>query len=96
MINNHTKNKMKAYLKLILFGSIGAFAGGLIWYVLIILTGWQVGIFAILVGLVVGVMTSIGGGIVHLRSIQVISVMLTLISLFFSEYFINRLSFSKK
>ena len=65
-----------------------AVVAGLVWYFFVTLTGWQIGIISILMGWVVGQGVVWGAG--HKRGIplQWVSVLLTLVAIFLSEYLI--------
>lgn len=77
------------YVRVILFGLLGALVGGLVWYLSVTITKWQLGIVAILVGLAVGWAVSYASRNEVAPSVAYISVLLTLIALFLSEYFID-------
>jgi len=70
-------------------GGLGcAVVAGLIWYFFVTLTGWQVGIIAILMGWLVGQGVVRGAGNKRGTALRWISVLLTLVAIFFSEYLI--------
>lgn len=66
----------------------GAIVASLIWYFFVTLTEWQIGIIAILMGWLVGQGVVWGAGHKRGTSLRWISVTLTLIAIFFSEYLI--------
>ena len=80
----HNPNMLMA----VMGGLAGAVAGGLIWYFFVILTDWQVGFIAMLMGLLVGLGVVRGAGRKTGRPLQWISVLLTVVAILFSEYLI--------
>ena len=66
----------------------GAVVAGLIWYFFVTLTGWQIGIIAILMGWLVGQGVVWGAGRKRGTPLQWISVLLTIVAILFSEYLI--------
>lgn len=69
-------------------GLAGAVVAGFIWYFFVTLTGWQIGIIAILMGWLVGQGVVWGAGHKRGTPLRWISVLLTLVAIFFSEYLI--------
>ncbi len=72
----------------LVFGLGAAVVAGFIWYFLVTLTGWQVGIVAILMGWLVGQGIVWGAGHKRGAPLQWISVLLTIVAILFSEYMI--------
>ena len=61
---------------------------GVIWYFFVTLTGWQLGIVSILMGWLVGQGVIWGAGRKRGKPLQWISVLLTVVAIFLSEYLI--------
>jgi hypothetical protein len=72
----------------LLAGLSGAALGAVVWYLLVRFTGWQVGIVAVLVGWLAGKGVVIGSGQKRGTNLQVLSVILTVIAMLASEYFV--------
>lgn len=72
----------------LLAGALGGVLGGFIWYLVVIAIQREIGYLAIGVGYLIGFATYFGAGRKRGRSIQAISALITLITLFTSEYFI--------
>ena len=81
--------KRNPYLGAIGLGLVGAIISSLIWFGFVVLTGWQFGIIAILVGILIGKGVLIGSGNKGGRDFQIISVILTAGAMLLSEYFIG-------
>lgn len=71
-----------------LVGLGAATVAGLIWYFFVTLTGWQFGFISILMGWLVGRGVVWGAGRQRGRPLQWMSVLLTIVAIFFSEYLI--------
>jgi len=82
--------RVNPVLGAVLLGSGAAFISMLIWYVTVVLTRWQIGIMAVAVGFLIGKAVVIGAGYKKGRKFQFIGFALTLISMFISEYMIER------
>jgi len=74
--------------KAFLVGLGAAAVAGLIWYLFVTLTGWEIGIIAILMGWLVGQGVVWGSGHKRGTPLQWMSVLLTIVAIFFSEYLI--------
>jgi hypothetical protein len=72
----------------VLTGLVGGAIGAIVWYLVVSFTGWQVGIVAIAVGWLVGQGVVLGAGRKRGYQLQVISVILTIIAMLASEYFV--------
>jgi hypothetical protein len=85
-INKTTKdiNYLMAVFLGIVFGILGAF----LWFIVVVLTKYQLGIVAIGVGFLVGYGVSIGAGKKKSLSLQIISMILAFISIIIGEYLI--------
>lgn len=71
-------------------GFIAAIATAVIWYLLVVLTKWQFGLLAMLVGFVVGQAVLYGSGRKGSLKLQIISAVLTLFGMALGEYLITR------
>ena len=74
--------------KAFLVGLGAAAVAGLIWYFFVTLTGWEIGIIAVLMGWLVGQGVVWGAGHKRGTPLQWISVLLTIIAIFASQYLI--------
>ena len=70
----------------ILLGIAAAVAGALIWYAIVALTNYQLGIAAVGVGYLVGLAVLFGAGKKRGPTLQVIAVVITLIAMVAGEY----------
>jgi len=77
------------YFSAIILGILAAIISSLIWFGLVVLTEWQVEIIAVLIGVLIGKAVLIGSGNKGGAYFQVISIILTVVSMFFSEYLIS-------
>jgi len=73
----------------IILGILGAAIGTVLWFIFVVFTGWQFGIIAILVGIIVGYAVLLGSGNNGGQKFQWISVALTFVGMFVSEYILN-------
>jgi len=69
-------------------GLLGATAAGLVWYYFVTLTGIQFGLVSVLMGWLVGKSIVWGSGNKRGKSLQLLSLSLTIIAIIFSEYLI--------
>ncbi len=74
----------------ILLGIVAAVAGGLIWYAIVALTNYQLGIVAVGIGYLVGLAVMHGAGRKRGPALQAIAVVITLIAMVVGEYFVVR------
>ena len=74
----------------ILLGIVAAVAGGLIWYAIVALTNYQLGIVAVGIGYLVGLAVMFGAGKKRGPALQAIAVVITLIAMVVGEYFVIR------
>ena len=74
----------------ILLGLVAAVAGGLIWYAIVALTNYQLGIIAVGIGYLVGLAVMFGAGRKRGPALQAIAVVITLIAMVVGEYFVVR------
>jgi hypothetical protein len=72
----------------LLGGIVGAIAATSLWYAVVALSGWQVGLVAIVVGLIVGYAVVFGAGGRGSIPLVLVSAVLTLAALVVSEYLI--------
>jgi hypothetical protein len=70
----------------LLLGLAGAAAGAVVWYLIVRLTGWQIGFAALLIGWLTGKAVVFGAGRKRGVPLQIISIVLTLIAMLASEY----------
>lgn len=71
----------------IILGAIAAIIAGIVWFFFSILTGYQIGYIAIGVGFLIGWAVILGSGKKRGPVLQMISALMTLVTLFVSEYF---------
>lgn len=71
-------------------GLITAVVAGFIWYQVVAVTSTQIGILAIGVGLLIGAAMRFAAGGVGARPLQAAAVLITLVTMFFAEYFVAR------
>jgi hypothetical protein len=74
----------------VLAGLAAAAVGTLVWYGVIVITNYQVGIIAAGIGWLVGIAVVFGSGRKRGPALQAISVIITLVALVISEYLIVR------
>jgi len=74
----------------ILLGIVAAVVGGLIWYAIVALTNYQLGIVAVGIGYLVGLAVMFGAGKKRGPALQAIAVVITLIAMVVGEYFVIR------
>ena len=91
---SHVNVKSNIWLSVAL-GFWAAVISSLIWYALVVISGWQIGIIAIFVGYIVGYAVMYGSGNAGSRTLQIIGVSLTLFGMILSEYLISRHYISK-
>jgi hypothetical protein len=73
-----------------LFGLLAAIVGTLVWYGVVVVTGYEAGIIAIGVGWIIAQAVMLGAGRKRGPALQGISLVITLLSMAASEYFIIR------
>lgn len=71
-------------------GIVAAIAATAAWYFIVALSGWQIGLLAVGVGLVVGLAMRWAAGGVGGLSLQIPAVVLTLLSMFVAEFYVAR------
>ena len=69
-------------------GLLGAAVAGLIWYYFVTITGIQFGLVSVLMGWLVGKCVVWGSGNKRGKSLQLLSLFLTVVAIIFSEYLI--------
>lgn len=74
----------------LLIGSIAAVISTFIWYAIVILSGWHIGLIAVIAGIIVGKGVSIGSRREFGMQFPLLSVFLSLCSMIVSEYLIGR------
>jgi hypothetical protein len=79
-----------------LLGLGGAAAGAVVWYLIVRLTGWEVGIAAWLIGWLTGKAVVFGAGRKRGVPLQVISIVLTIAAMIASEYSIFNYFFNNE
>lgn len=72
----------------LLAGLLGAVVSGLIWYYFVTITGIQFGLVSVLMGWLVGKCVVWGSGNKRGKSLQLLSLFLTVVAIIFSEYLI--------
>ena len=75
--------------KAFLFGLGAAIISCIVWFIAVSLTHWQIGIIAVAVGFFVGKATIYGAGYKSSVKIQAIAIILTLLTMLVSQYFIS-------
>ena len=84
----HHKHSKKDYIGATLYALGFGLVGALVWFGVVVLTGWQFGFVAIAVGFLVGLGITIGSGNKSGIDLQKMAGFLTLIAIFVGEYFI--------
>ena len=74
----------------LLLGLVAAVVGCVLWYAVVVITNYELGIVAIAIGWLVGSAVSIGAGRKRGLILQIMAVLITLVALLFSEYLIVR------
>jgi hypothetical protein len=74
----------------LVLGLIAAAVSSLIWYGVVVISEYQVGLIAILVGWLVGQGVMLGAGRKRGAPLQIMSVVITLVAMVASEYFVWR------
>jgi len=74
----------------VLLGIVAAVAGGLIWYAIVALTNYQLGIAAVGIGYLVGLAVVFGAGKKRGPALQAVAVVITLVAMVVGEYFVVR------
>jgi hypothetical protein len=74
----------------LLLGLVAAVAACLLWYAVVVITNYELGIVAIAIGWVVGLAVVYGAGRKRGRALQIMALVITLLALLFSEYLIVR------
>ena len=77
-------------LNALLYGLVAGAVGAAIWFAIVVVTNYEVGIVAILIGWLVGQAVVFGSGKKRGMKLQVLSVLLTLAAMVGAEYFIVR------
>lgn len=77
------------YFSAAALGLAGGFIGSLLWFGIVILTKYQLGIVAIAVGYLVGLGVVYGAGKKKSKHLQFISCVIALLAILFGEYLIN-------
>lgn len=70
-------------------GALAAIIAGIAWFAITVLTGYQIGYGAIGVGFLIGYAIIFGSGKKRGATLQMMSVALTLVTLFIAQYFIS-------
>lgn len=74
----------------LLLGLLAAVVGCVLWYAVVVITNYELGIVAIAIGWLVGFAVMFGAGRKRGLVLQVMAVLITLVALLFSEYLIVR------
>jgi len=82
------QSKGTNYPLAIIFGLIFGIVGAFIWFGAVVITKWQVGLIAVIAGLLTGWGVSIGAGRKKSVNLQILSAIIALISILFGEYLI--------
>ena len=74
----------------LLYGLVAGAIGAAIWFAIVVVTNYQVGLLAVIIGALVGTGVMIGSGRKRNLRLQLLSVALTLAAMAGAEYFIVR------
>jgi len=74
----------------LLLGLLATVVGCVLWYAVVVITNFEVGIVAIAIGWLVGTAVMFGAGRKRGLILQIVAVLITLVALLFSEYLIVR------
>jgi hypothetical protein len=74
-------------LAALLFGLAAGLVAGAVWHVIVIVTGYEIGYVAIGVGWLIGMAVHIGSGRKRAASLQILSAVVTLMTLLVANYF---------
>ncbi|HOU24209.1 MAG TPA: hypothetical protein PKW05_13785 [Anaerolineae bacterium] len=74
----------------LLLGLLAAVVGCVLWYAVVVITNYELGIVAIAIGWLVGTAVMFGAGRKRGLILQIMAVLITLVALLFSEYLIVR------
>ena len=74
----------------LLLGLLAAVVGCVLWYAIVVITNYELGIVAIAIGWLVGTAVMFGAGRKRGLILQIMAVLITLVALLFSEYLIVR------
>ncbi|OQB27019.1 MAG: hypothetical protein BWY10_01694 [Chloroflexi bacterium ADurb.Bin180] len=74
----------------LLLGLLAAVVGCVLWYAVVVITNYELGIVAIAIGWLIGTAVMFGAGRKRRRVLQIMAVLITLVALLFSEYLIVR------
>ena len=91
-MNSIFENDKLVYLRVVVAGILAAFFAGLIWFITVTVTKYELGIISVLMGFAIGWAVNYGRGKTEVKPayiIPIISVVLALVCLFVSEYFIS-------
>jgi len=77
-------------LTALLYGLVAGAVGAAIWYAIVVVTNYEVGIVAVLIGWLVGQAIVFGSGRKRGLKLQLLSVLITLTAMVGAEYFIVR------
>ena len=79
-----------AMVRALVYGLAGGLVGAAIWYAIVAVTKWELGLVAVVVGYLVGTGVVLGSGGKHGPRLQVLSVVITLAAMTVAEYLIVR------
>jgi len=74
----------------LLYGLVAGALGAAIWFAIVVVTNYEIGLLAVIIGALVGTGVVIGSGRKHNLRLQLLSVTITLAAMAFAEYFIVR------
>jgi hypothetical protein len=74
----------------LVYGLVAGAIGAAIWFAIVVVTNYQVGLLAVIIGALVGTGVMIGSGRKRNMRLQLLSVVLTLAAMAGAEYFIVR------
>ena len=77
-------------VRALLFGLAAGTVGAAIWFAIVVVTNYEVGLLAVLIGAMVGTAVMIGSGRKRNLQLQLLSVLITVAAMAVAEYFIVR------
>ncbi len=83
-------DKRPNWIGALLLGIAAAVVSSLIWYVIVVVTNYEVGFVAIVVGAIIGVAVKFGSGSKTGVALGVMALVITLVAMLVSEYLIIR------
>ncbi len=77
-------------VRALIFGLVAGAVGAALWFAIVVITQWQLGLVAVGIGALVGTGVMLGAGRKYGRRLQLLSLAITLAAMVVAEYFIVR------